>query len=196
MVRYPPTAPPPSSVCAAAVLARWCPRRVLGAGCSFLEQPCYDLHQALTTSFPTYFCNNQSTYACTFDHTAKGQCMLSLYSQPLQPWWQYFSNANIGGSTDVRRPLPPSIARNSPGAHGAGSVCAPYTRPNPVPVVVPGLQLNDYCPFITPYLNATCNDPLSQPLQNFAGYAFTKLVIPHPLTLLSFPLLPFPPHVL
>ena len=65
-----------------------------GEGCDFLNEKCITNGE---TSFPNEFCVKTQQPFCSSAHLSKGHCYIAKYNQNIDEYYQYFSEANVGG---------------------------------------------------------------------------------------------------
>lgn len=65
-----------------------------GEGCDFFNKNCI-VDQG--TPFANEFCVNSQEPFCTSGHISKGHCYMVKYNSNIESYYQYFSEANIGG---------------------------------------------------------------------------------------------------
>ncbi|KAG8342267.1 putative Leishmanolysin [Trypanosoma vivax] len=104
------------------------------AGCEFINEKCVTNNR---TKYPNMFCTeptDEKLY-CTYDRQALGHCTLKNHKKTLRPEFQYFGDANIGGSDADAMDFCPIIApyRDSYCTNGEqqlllGSRIGPHSR--------------------------------------------------------------------
>nr|P43150.1 RecName: Full=Leishmanolysin C1; AltName: Full=Cell surface protease; AltName: Full=Major surface glycoprotein; AltName: Full=Major surface protease; AltName: Full=Promastigote surface endopeptidase; AltName: Full=Protein gp63; Flags: Precursor [Leishmania mexicana]CAA45733.1 metalloprotease gp63 [Leishmania mexicana] len=64
-------------------------------GCAFLSEKCMAKN---VTKWPAMFCNESAaTIRCPTDRLRVGTCGITAYNTSLATYWQYFTNASLGG---------------------------------------------------------------------------------------------------